>query len=57
MIMIVNSSSAAIVPAIFVTKGFVHILDMKDWNEIESLLLLLFLSLLMAGAIVNFIGI
>jgi type IV secretory pathway VirB2 component (pilin) len=54
---IIGNFAAVIVLAIFVIKGFVHILDMKDWNEIESLLLLLFLSLLMAAAIVNFIGI
>jgi type IV secretory pathway VirB2 component (pilin) len=54
---IIGNFATAIVLANFVIKGFVHILDMKDWDEIESLLLLLFLSLLMAAPIFNFIGV
>jgi type IV secretory pathway VirB2 component (pilin) len=53
---IIGNFATAIVLANFVIKGFVHILDMKDWDEIKSLLLLLFLSLLMAAVLVNFIG-
>jgi hypothetical protein len=51
---IIGNSTATIVPAIFVTKVFVYVLDMKYWSQIESLL---FLSLLMAAALVNSIGI